>query len=516
MKPRRLSSLIVHPFLLALYPVIALITHNLSEVQFEEIWRALLAIPLGVAGLWLLLSWLTKDLGRAGLVVSLVVVLFFSYGHLYQFFTNIPALSDSIGRADVLAAIWAATLIVGPWLVFRLLKRPEPVNRFLNVVSIIAIVLALVPLPGFIVSNLTAGLTEKNTQPVVLEPSSDPPPDIYYIIVDGYGRQDVLQQIYGYDNSAFIEFLQDQGFYITANSHSNYVQTDLSLASSLNLDYLDVLLPKIDASSTTRLPLIELIQESRIRTYLAQAGYQFIALSSSYSHTRIEDADRYLQSTKITNKFEETLLENSIVAIYMSEVWVDTYRRSILDALETLANMPDTGSPRFVFAHILMLHPPFVFGPNGEPQPIISTDDNEYVDISQVFIEGYNRSLIYLNTLLREAITGIKANSVTDPVIILQADHGPGGHGDWSRTEQACYWERMSILNAYYLPGVDENRLYPSISPVNTFRLILDEYYGTDFGLLEDRSYFSRWNTPYQFEDVSDQTNACPIDTLIP
>ncbi|MGQ9684246.1 MAG: hypothetical protein ACUVX9_17080 [Anaerolineae bacterium] len=62
----------------------------------------------------------------------------------------------------------------------------------------------------------------------------------------------------------------------------------------------------------------------------------------------------------------------------------------------------------------------------------------------------------------------------------------------------------MSILNAYHLPGGVDAALYDTISPVNSFRLILSSYFAADYALLEDRSYFSLWDRPYDFIEVPD------------
>jgi hypothetical protein len=64
--------------------------------------------------------------------------------------------------------------------------------------------------------------------------------------------------------------------------------------------------------------------------------------------------------------------------------------------------------------------------------------------------------------------------------------------------------ESISILNAYYLPGVDSSQLYDSISPVNTFRLIFNTYFGEDYELLDDRTYYSPYWQPYDFYDVTE------------
>jgi hypothetical protein len=50
----------------------------------------------------------------------------------------------------------------------------------------------------------------------------------------------------------------------------------------------------------------------------------------------------------------------------------------------------------------------------------------------------------------------------------------------------------MPILNAYSLPGVEMAEVYyPAISPVNSFRVILNRYFESNLPLLEDRSYFA-------------------------
>lgn len=131
-------------------------------------------------------------------------------------------------------------------------------------------------------------------------------------------------------------------------------------------------------------------------------------------------------------------------------------RTRLLTNLDTLANMPDTGGPRFVFAHILLPHPPFVFGPEYESIPPKSFREGNYYDgtIAE-YIQGYRGQLAFLNVHLRTAISEILDESLTRPIIILQGDHGPGAFLNWDFMDKNCFRERMSILNAYYLPDVN-------------------------------------------------------------
>jgi hypothetical protein len=102
-------------------------------------------------------------------------------------------------------------------------------------------------------------------------------------------------------------------------------------------------------------------------------------------------------------------------------------------------------------------------------------------------------------------IQKILDESEIPPIIIIQSDHGPGMSLDHRLMELSDLHERMSILNAYYLPGEKTDQLYVGITPVNTFRVIFNEYFGANLPLLEDRSFYSPLNDLFNFEDISDK-----------
>ena len=83
------------------------------------------------------------------------------------------------------------------------------------------------------------------------------------------------------------------------------------------------------------------------------------------------------------------------------------------------------------------------------------------------------------------------------PVIIIQGDHGP----NVSR--------RTAVLNAYYLPVDVQTHLYPNITPVNSFRLIMDYMFGMELGLLQDASYNSSYEKPYLYEQIIETRDGC-------
>ena len=113
-------------------------------------------------------------------------------------------------------------------------------------------------------------------------------PDIYYIIVDGYARADVLRKHYGFDNSEFLGGLEQRGFAVNDRSRANYYWTFLSLASSLNYDYLqDIAAPLFaDPEVHERARngydhVARLAQDNRAAHFLRARGYRFVHIQSS-------------------------------------------------------------------------------------------------------------------------------------------------------------------------------------------------------------------------------------------
>jgi hypothetical protein len=165
-------------------------------------------------------------------------------------------------------------------------------------------------------------------------------------------------------------------------------------------------------------------------------------------------------------------------------------REHILYILDTLPKVPRLPAPKFVFAHIVSPHSPYIFGPDGE--------ETQNADLDTIV--GYTNQVTYLNKRILPIIDEIISASETPPIIILQADHG------WARDEPE---RRMRILNAYYLPGSGDELLYKSVSPVNTFRLIFNHYFEADFPLLDDLSYYSAMSSPYNYIPIADDRPGC-------
>jgi len=499
----RLQVLPLHPFLFAVYPILALLAVNISEVEASSGWRPLLLSVLAAGLITLAFYAIFHDWKRAALLSTIVLILFYSYGHAYILLKGINIGEFYLFRHRTLIPLWIVLGGFLVWWVSRKSFRIQTATSTLNLVGLFLLILPVFQLTFFLLQSRSSQ-SEPSAAALSLEAGVGPP-DIYYIILDGYGRSDVLKNEYSYDNSDFLNTLRDLGFYIAECSQSNYAQTQLSLASSLNFNYIDALSDRFVPGSNDRTGLDALIHHSAVRESLEKAGYQTVAFATGFLATELRDADYYLspeESVGALNEFENLLLETTFARLLqdtnrfgLQASGSELFRARTLFTLDALDKLSYIQRPKFVFVHLIVPHPPYVFGPTGgpvEPAEVGTTKTQEGAS-------HYRDQVIYINSRMAEILPEIIEHSATPPIILLQGDHGP--------TVASSPRSRMSNLSAYFLPGVDT--AYPTITPVNIFRIIFNEYFGQDLELLEDVSLYSDYTDPFNFRVIQ---NSCETD----
>jgi hypothetical protein len=513
---------VIHPFLLAIFPILGLFAQNSLQVPLGHLWAPLV---LGLAAsltVWLVAIGVLRDARRAGVFTTLGLVPFWLGSRFPQDLdSTLTMLSGQWVRTDVhippsVSVLVAAVLLamVGLALAARL-RSPGTWTRILNVFSI-----ALLMLP---ISEILRTKWRRNPEPpqrtarvLPVTPEIDSLPDIYYLILDGYARSDVMKDLYNFDNSPFLSHLERQGFFVAHDSTANYCQTPLSLSSSLNFEYLDGLVKGLDSDLTA---LREVIGRNNLIATLRPLGYMHVSFSTGFEPTDYPDADRYLSPYPQFAEFQRYLIDRTpLWPFFFRDGDRDLFAQSrdrTLYTLDQLAEISTDPRPTLTFAHIVCPHPPFLFGENGEDT---SQRDNRY-DVSdgvryqalglkpEAYVRGYRDQAVYITRRIEQVIDQILAQSKEPPILIIQSDHGPGLRLDMENREKTDLHERMSILNAYYFPGHRYQELYPKITPVNSFRVVLNTFFGANLELLPDKNYFSTWAKPYQFMDVTEAIN---------
>jgi hypothetical protein len=520
---------LVHPIAFAVYPVLALLASNIEETRPSAALRPLVASLAIVLILLLLLQGILRNGTKAAILASIAVVAVFTYGHFYGVLKQVPFPGPAFARHRYLVPALTFAVVGAGWVITRTTSRLAPLRGALVVAALTALLLPAATITIHLASSRSteaASLTPAAAQ--VVAPPPEELPDVYYIILDAYARSDVLRDVYGYDNSPFLAFLDERGFYIADESTSNYSLTRWSLASSLNMAHLA---DRFQSDEIDKYggALNHMIQDSLVLRQFKELGYQTVALATGWPPTEIRDVDIFItpeddpvgrsQQAGQLNAFESMWLQSTPVMAL--NAWAYERNRSvpqtlagpyvkhrdfILGQFGVLDNIAGLPSPKFVFVHIIAPHAPYVFGPDGRfvsNPDLFTLGDLGDTDMDPAERGLYRDQTIYITERIRASLEEILADSASPPIVIVQGDHGAKVNIDWEDPSDQKIREAMSILNAYLLPDRCLAHLDPAITPVNTFVVIFDCVYGLRFGRQPEESYFSGPDSPLDLVDVT-------------
>jgi len=475
-----------YSILISIYPFLQLYATNLGQVGYRTVVvLVLIALACGLS-IYMVLMRICKNKATAGLATSILLVSILYYGHMVNAIQSVglsvPAVFSFLG--------WSFFTFFLIYLSFKLkaidIRQNSPI---FNLIVIIMLLFPIIKIGRYLAAN-TIVFSPKTAHSRTLHAPEKP--DIYYIILDSYGRSDILKDDYGYDNSEFIQALESFGFYVAQCSQSNYHNTMLSLGSSLNMEYLPVLSDEFGPDKTDSFYLFKALDNSAVRRSLELSGYKTIAFETGFPWAEPSQTDLFFSPQYATpvDEFSILAIKTTLFRILddLSIIDLDTLRaeryraRSNL-ALSSFTELAATPGPKFVFMHLILPHPPYVFDAQGNPTRPDSISDQE----------GYPAQIAFVSAEILKGLETLLAQSSNPPVIILQGDHGPFG---------AEIPKRHQILNAYYFPGRNNAIFYPNISPVNTFRFVFNEYFDENYPILEDLSYVSDLSAGYDFQLV--------------
>jgi hypothetical protein len=468
-----------HAFLVGLYIIFFIFVRNLREVTLAMTYRSV-AISLLVSGLLFAIAYFFfRSSRKAGIYTTLLIIGFFVYGFIYSqleslFYKGLWPFSH-IHRFLIIAYCIAFLAVF-----LLLLRSPRPhfhVNYNLNL-------FVLVLLGANAIMAFAAGRpahTRQPENPFIQAFGAQGPdtgmtssrPDVYYIVLDGYAAEDILKRDYEVAEPSFYQYLRRAGFYIADSSRANYPFTSLSLACSLNMNYLDSIDKKINY------PLIE---KNLVSHVFKQAGYRYVNIGSGYAVTENQAyADKTIPTPGL-NEFENRLLELTILRL--DDVLGFTGFKRLKGQLQNVSQMVAEPGPKYCFVHVVAPHPPFVVDSAGNQKFRSSLSDMAWEPRSD-----YLGQLQYVSRKIAAFIDSIKSRPGVPPVILVQSDHGP-----WINegVPRSVYEARSHILNAFYVPDSIRQQLYPTITPANSFRLLFRNLLHLNLSPLPDR--------PFQFE----------------
>jgi hypothetical protein len=462
---------------------------NLTEASPDQVLPALLVVVGITAVLFVVGTVVLRDAARAAVLLSAFVILFFGYRHV----AIIAAGSPIYGRP--LQVLWLLLGAAALFLAWRGGSALKTATRALNAISAGLIIVALVA----IVPHELGEVGTSASEPTAVEPlpsvtpGSRPLRDIWVLVFDRYGSAESLRLNYGIEET-LTPWLSEHGFHVTPDAHANYQRTSLSLASSLNLDYLN----NLDGATRDNW-----LKDHAVGRFLTDLGYRYIHIGSRYEPTRTAVRATVNRRLENTSDFATALFDSSlapVVARRLGQTDLEIRRQRQADwgafELDALDETLDEPGPKFVFAHLLLPHPPYVFDADGRIVP----DD---VDRKRSTAQAYEEQMEYLDSRIKRLLEPLLAKPEDErPIIVLMADEGPypkryegnpliqgpDPDFDWTTVTDEELRIKFGILHAMLLPGIDDE--VPSdLTSVNTFRFLFDEYFDADLPLRENQVF---------------------------
>ena len=520
-EPRR-KPLPYYALLFAAFPVLHLFRSNLDEVSAGQA-LAPLGLVIGAAAIVLGIAWfILRDIRRAGLLTTLVVVLFFSYGYAADALEDRELFGIAIGRDRYVLALWALLAIGGALLLLRIRRSLPEVTKILNGVAVVLVAMTAVP----IVADKVTGPDEVNQiarpSPVPTAEIREGKRDIYYVNFDRYGGEDSLGPNFGYDNRPFLATLEAKGFVVAHHARANYPNTGHSMTSMLNMTYLDEVGRQVRDSGDWG-PLYGLLKDHVVGRFLKSEGYRYVHIGNWFEGTRTSPLADQVVSYDPLSEFSRELLETTPVGALSKSFGVAEDKldprhvawKRVLFQIDQLMRAGNDGKPTFVMAHIILPHEPYVFQSDGS---FLEAD----VMRARHWHENYLESLRFANAMMTQIADHLLAGpDESDPIIIFASDEGPPPGTDKNNTDpDPDAWiskttkqlrQKFPILAAFYLPGPERPPIAQTITPVNFFRSIFSIYFGANLPLLADDSFvwFDKDHL-YRFESVTERVRAEP------
>jgi hypothetical protein len=491
-----------YPYLVALSFPLGLALSNAQELPglgaAATVFGFVLLMTAALDGFGRLI---VRDPARRALMVSVILMFVLGYGHIDK-----GVFQERIFSTTLIPSLLFGGVLPLLFLAWRV-RNPERLDTFVRTGVVALVCVQLVTAMPYLMAQ-AGGPAEETAQPVdagAVQPSAGEAgtsrPDVYLIVFDAYARADMLKQHNQHDNAEFLDALRDRGFVISDQARSNYMYTRLSLASFLNMRYLDEDIQRYGSNpprNSTDPLLHEFEVAKRLRgmgyTYRHVGGYWYVTRTSSIADINVTYLPDFVE------EFTFVFIEQTVFHPFMKSIpaYGDWFQPGVVH-LQQLKGVPkpaDLSGPVFTFAHVLCPHSPYVFDRNG-----IRSAETSLTDWERPL--EYAEQLRYLNQQILKMLDEIDRVSGPDAIVLLHGDHGARSQGQLGGTPEQIR-EQMATFAAYRVPPRARAALYPGMSLVNNWRLLFSTEFGAeDLPLLEDRTFYSDPDRIYELQEVN-------------
>jgi len=478
-----------YPYLAALFSVLFYYGKNPNEATITSLVFVIAVVFLICFLLFAILGLVIKNKDRRSFLAFIILIPLLNYGELWD--VAEAHFSSQIMGSHLFPLSMAVMVVMG--IIAALV--PKYFSPRLSQILTVAMLSLLASGMISIVQSLHQAKQQEDS--LVIKPLSPGQlkPDIYYLIFDEYSGPVALQKLYGYDDSGLLNNLKSQGFYVADQSTSNYYGSLNSISSTLNLQYLNVLAARAGATNTNQQLLRNLLENNRLILELQSVGYEYYHLGSWWGPTQGNQNSVRAYYSDVPLGYPPFLFhylsETTILSPIIQRFFPSFDRKIVGEQMNSLQEVAAIRTaPKLVFAHFLIPHGPYVY--NAQCQPLLnSVSDGDAGTANAAAVYVYLDQLTCTNQIIEKTVQNLKGVAPKDSIIVVQSDEGeelsyPNPVSTSSSPQS--FLSKFPILNAVYFPDQNYAQLSPTITPVNTFRIILSQYFGADFPLLPDQN----------------------------
>lgn len=505
---------LIFVWLLATYPVVFIAAANPGQASLSSVLTAAVAAIVIVTLLLVGARYTLHSWDRGALLVAVLLLATIVYGPLHGWIEEGQLLKIERDEPPDIPLARLHLLLSTAFLVFvglgavAIAKLAEPrvarINRGLNAAAAVLLVIGCAQLGISTARAHASAATQKAAVATAASASSHATPDIYYIILDGYARADVLDHYYGFSNAPFLDGLRSRGFAVNTTSFANYNWTFLSLSSALNFKYVHELLSNLDADEIDVSRVYELIDDNAAARFLRQHGYRIVQLQSTWGATRSNpaaDVEVPCDGGLFSDEFYRALVDATWLKVLQARASADL-ARCHLSNFDSLAAMGRMSGPKFVLAHFVLPHHPYLFDRDGRVlRNATISDQFEFQKILWEKKPSYVSQMEFVNRRLLEALDAIRRESAQPPIIVVQSDHGPNLNQGLTQEERLQV--RLANFAAYSLPDAPPGLMPLNGSPVNQFPRLFNHYFNAGLPVQPERYFWSEFRKPFEFYDVT-------------
>ena len=439
----------------------------------------------------------TASPARLAVAVAVAVIWFFSYARWLDLLDafNRAALQGALVRL-VLWSLVGALLVAGAYR----LARHAGLRTWLAATLVLLCVVsaATVALQAGGDPSQTAGSTESGLTPA----DAIRRPNIYFFLLDGYARQDVLREQTGADNGAFLDELRSRGMTVADEALTSYPLTVLSMASMFESDYPATTADELPADPND---LGRYIQgDNSTFRFLHDLGYTIVHADAGafpFAHCDADHADVCISADDragASSELDITLTRLTPLSAFGLQRLPRNQPGYVYDQVVDAAPT----QPFFVFGHILTPHWPYFFDDDCSPR----ADPLQYEHpATEEMRAAYANDVRCVDAAMLDVLDRLQRDD-PDAVVILASDHGSEFAVDWEQplegwTDEALT-ERFAVLNALALPEACRGMVDDDTPLVHDFAIVRACLTGEAPELVDYRAFLWRDQHPGDIDEI--------------